>query len=70
MFGMLLLPFAGKARRRGLMACGLFFVLVAGGLVGCGNSPTPTPQPRSYTVTLTATSGTVTNSTTLTLRVQ
>ena len=76
--GMFLLPWGGRIRRRlgghGLLACGLFLVLVAAGaLLGCGgNAPatTPPPQPKNYTITVTATSGTVTDSTTLHLTVQ
>jgi len=76
--GMFALPWGGRIRRRlgghGLLACGLFLVLVAAGaLLGCGgNAPatTPPPQPKNYTITVTATSGTVTDSTTLHLTVQ
>ncbi len=77
MAGMFLLPWGGRLRRRlgsrGLMVCGMFFVLLAtGSLSGCASeSPAPAaPASRSYTITLTATSGTVTNSTTLHLTVQ
>ncbi len=82
--GFLLLPFAGRMRRRARHWKGILCLLTlttAGAvsiaiLSGCGSSHTSmggggsNPQPQSYTLTITATSGSLTQSVTTTLTVQ
>ncbi|MGA3162031.1 MAG: MBG domain-containing protein [Terracidiphilus sp.] len=78
LWGVLLLPFAGKLRRSGKRmrrAISLMLLLAAcvaagtalGGCGGSSSSSGSTTQPSDYTITVTATSGTVSSSTTLTL---
>ncbi len=75
----LLLPFAGKIRRRagkpGRWSLLLLLVISVGsiaGLTGCGGTSTSTPvnTPTSYNMAFTATSGALSQSTTLKLTVQ
>jgi hypothetical protein len=70
----LLLPFAGSLRRRGLslsrFALLLGGIAVAAGLSGCGSPIGHSSQPpQSYTVTITAAAGNVTHTTTVTVDV-
>jgi formate hydrogenlyase subunit 3/multisubunit Na+/H+ antiporter MnhD subunit len=76
---LLLLPFAGRLRRRarklsGICAMLLLLIGTAAGMTmlsGCGSANGFLSQPQqSYTVTVTATSGTLTHSTTVTLTVE
>jgi sugar lactone lactonase YvrE len=78
-FGMLLLPFAARIRRRGrsshraasMLTC-LFVLLVLGGLAGCGSIKSGYfgQSQQTYAVTVTGTSGVLVHSTTVTLTVQ
>jgi hypothetical protein len=83
LWGILLLPFAGRMRRASKrLGCNIFMLLmlVAGmvamaGLSGCASGKgTGTgfydQQPQTYTIVVTATSSALTHSTTLTLTVQ
>jgi CSLREA domain-containing protein len=83
LWGVLLLPFAGRMRRAGKRlrrTTSVLLLLVVGfattaGLIGCGSgSGTGTgffvQQPQTYTIVVTATSGALSHSTTLTLTVQ
>jgi hypothetical protein len=79
LWGMLLLPFAGRMRRTGKRLgriVSLLLILAAGaaamsGLSGCAsNNGFFSQQQKAYTVTLTVTSGTLSRSTNMTLNVQ
>jgi hypothetical protein len=78
LWGVLLLPFAGRLRRTGKrLRCTTTMLLLlggaaaAGGVIGC-SSPTGLfgQKQQTYTVTVTATSGTLAHSTTVTLTVE
>jgi hypothetical protein len=80
LWGILLLPFAGRLRRAGkrmrrtislmlLLAACVAAMTALGGCGGKSSSSESTSQPSSYTITVTATSGAVSSSTTLTLNV-
>jgi hypothetical protein len=69
--GLILLPFAGKMRKRafrwyGLAALALAGAALAVGLAGCGVNLTP----QTSTVTITAASGSLTHSITVSLTVE
>ena len=79
LWGILLLPFAGRMRRIGKRlgkTASIFMLMVVGltaasALSGCGSSNGFFGQPqKTYTVTVTATSGTLSHSTNLTLIVE
>jgi hypothetical protein len=79
LWGILLLPFAGKLRRAGrrlTQSASLLILLAAGvaaaaGLSSCSSSSGFFGHPQqAYTLTITATSGSVSHSTTVTLTVE